>query len=419
MIFLRLALKSLVNRLGMVLLTVFCVALSVTLLVGVEKVRDGARASFAGTVSGIDLIVGARSGNVQLMLYAVFRIGDAANNMSWESFSAIAERPEVDWIIPISLGDSHRGYRVIGTDRSYFEHYRFRDDLALSFAEGEALADLFDVVLGATVASELGYGIGDQLALNHGLGSLGLAEHDDLPFRVSGILDPTGTPVDKALHVSLPAVEAIHVDWRSGGVPAGPRTEADTLRTMELTPRSVTAGLVKLNSPMATFTTQRSVNQYHDEPLSAVIPGLALLELWSVVEVVETALRIVTVFMVVAALAGMMATLLAMLGDRRREIAILRAVGARPIHVVALLTLEAMLIGFGGALLGVATAYLGLGLAGPWIERNYGLSLDIAALGLPDLAIVGMVTLCAAVAGLVPAFFAYRNSLADGIAIKT
>jgi len=419
MIIFRLALKSLLNRFALVILTTLCIALSVGLVVGVEKVRDGARASFAGTVSGVDLIVGARSGNVQLMLYAVFRIGDAANNLTWETFTSIAERPEVDWIIPLSLGDSHRGYRVIGTDQSYFEHFRYRDDNALRFAAGAPFADLFDVVLGATVAADLGYDIGDALVLNHGLGSIGLAEHDDLPFTVSGILERTGTPVDKALHVSLPAIEAIHVDWQAGGVPIGDRTEADALRAMDLAPRSVTAGLVKLSSPLATFTTQRSLNQYRDEPLSAVIPGLALLELWSVVEIVEAALRLVTALMVVAALAGMIATLLAMLNDRRREIAILRAVGAGPWHVVGLLVSEATFIGLAGALLGVATAYGSMALAAPWIENTFGLALDIAAPGAIDGLIVLSVALTAAVAGLVPAYFAYKNSLADGIAVQS
>ena len=419
MIILRLALKSLLNRLALVTLTTLCIALSVGLVVGVEKVRDGARASFAGTVSGVDLIVGARSGNVQLMLYAVFRIGDAANNLTWETYSAIAERPDVDWIIPLSLGDSHRGYRVVGTDQSYFEHFRYRDDQSLRFGAGAPFDDLFDVVLGATVAEDLGYEIGDVLVVNHGLGSIGLAEHGDLHFRVSGILERTGTPVDKALHVSLSAIEAIHVDWQSGGVPVGERTEADALRAMDLTPRSVTAALVKLTSPIATFTAQRDLNQYREEPISAVIPGLALLELWSVVEIVEAALRLVAALMVVAALAGMIATLLALLNDRRREIAILRAVGAGPWHVAGLLVSEATLIGTTGALLGVVAVYASMALAAPWIEGTFGLALDVAAPGSVDWLIVLEVAATSAVAGLVPAYFAYGKSLADGIAVQS
>ena len=118
----RLALQSLRNRALTASLTVLAIAFSVMLLLGVEKVRTGARQSFADTISGTDLIVGARSGAIQLLLYSVFRIGNATNNVTWKSYSDIAKRPEVDWIVPISLGDSHHGFRVLGTTPDYFTH---------------------------------------------------------------------------------------------------------------------------------------------------------------------------------------------------------------------------------------------------------------------------------------------------------
>ena len=111
----RLALQSLRNRALTASLTVLAIAFSVMLLLGVEKVRTGARQSFADTISGTDLIVGARSGAIQLLLYSVFRIGNATNNVTWKSYEDIAKRPEIDWIVPISLGDSHHGFRVLGT----------------------------------------------------------------------------------------------------------------------------------------------------------------------------------------------------------------------------------------------------------------------------------------------------------------
>ena len=125
MYLLRLALASLNNRRFTALLTVFAIALSVCLLLAVERVRSETRASFASTISGTDLVVGARSGSVNLLLYSVFRIGNATNNIRWESYQHFAEHPRVDWAIPISLGDSHRGYRVMGTSSAYFEHYRY------------------------------------------------------------------------------------------------------------------------------------------------------------------------------------------------------------------------------------------------------------------------------------------------------
>lgn len=419
MIVLRLAIRSLFNRWGMVLLTVCAIALSVSLLVGVEKVRISARAGFSGTISGTDLVMGARSGGVQLLLYAVFRIGEAPNNVTWETYADIAARPELRWIIPLSLGDSHRGYRVVGTTPAYFEHFRYRDDQPLHFAQGMGFNDLFDAVIGSDVAAALGYAVGSEITLSHGTGSVGFAEHDDLPFTVTGILAPTGTPIDKSIHVSLEAIEAIHVDWQSGAIPTGARTPADELRRMDLTPRAITAALIGLNSPIDTFTLQRAINQYPGEALSAVLPGMALLELWSVMAIAETGLRVVTVLVVATALLGMLATILAMLNERRREMAILRAVGARPRHIFGLLVAEAFVMGTLGALLGMGLAYGVILATAPWVGSTFGLYLPV---GLPsplEWMIVLGVMAAAALAGLVPAIKAYRNSLADGIAVRT
>ncbi len=207
-----LAFRSLLNRRGTALLTILAIAMSVTLLLGVEKIRRDAKASFANTISGTDLIVGARSGSVQLLLYSVFRIGNATNNISWKSYRDLASESAIAWTIPLSLGDSHRGFRVLGTNLDYFEHYRYRSGRALVFSEGVPFDDLYDAVLGADVAKELGYALGQAITIAHGTGDVSFAMHDDKPFRVSGILEKTGTPVDRTVHVSLEGIEAIHVD---------------------------------------------------------------------------------------------------------------------------------------------------------------------------------------------------------------
>ena len=122
---LSLALRSLANRRTTALLTLCAIAVSVALLLGVQKLRTAARDGFANTVSGVDLIVGARSGQINLLLYSVFRVGDATANVSWDTYQKVARRSDVAWTIPLSLGDSHRGYRVLGTNLDYFRHYRF------------------------------------------------------------------------------------------------------------------------------------------------------------------------------------------------------------------------------------------------------------------------------------------------------
>ena len=414
---LRLALASLAARALTVGMTILAIALSVALYLGVEKVRTGAKASFADTISGTDLIVGARSGSVQLLLYSVFRIGNATNNVTWESYQDIAGRPEVNWIVPISLGDSHRQFRVMGTTPAFFEHYRYRRDRGLELAEGAAMDDLFDAVVGADVAATLGYTVGDPIVVSHGLASF--SHHEDLPFRIAGVLAKTGTPVDRTVIVSLEAIEAIHVDWQSGARVPGRTTPAEVLREMDLIPAAITAALVGVESPLQTFALQRAINEYPEEPLLAILPGVALQELWGIVGLAETALLAVSSMVVVTALIGMMATVFSSLNERRREMAIYRAMGARPGTILGLLVLEAVLMSALGAVLGLALLYGGLVVAQPIVDSAFGLWLPIdppsAREGVVLLAVIG----AGALVSLVPAIRAYRLSLADGMMVRT
>lgn len=414
---LRLAFGSLLARALTVTMTVLAIALSVALFLGVEKVRTGAKASFADTISGTDLIVGARSGSVQLLLYSVFRIGNATNNVTWQSYLDIAARPEVDWIVPISLGDSHRQFRVMGTTLGFFEHYKYRRDRGLEVTEGKLMADLFDTVIGADVAQDLGYKIGDPIVVAHGIASF--TEHKDQPFRVAGILEKTGTPVDRTVIVSLQAIEAIHVDWQSGAKIPGKSTPADQIRQMDLTPKAVTAALVGVTSPLKTFALQRRINTYPEEPLLAILPGVALQELWGIVGLAETALLAVSVMVVITALIGLMATLFASLNERRREMAIYRAMGASPRVILGLLVLEALMTTLLGALLGLAMLYLGLWIAQPLVDSAFGLYLPIEPPGLRELGVLAGVIAAGAIVSMLPALRAYRLSLADGMMVKT
>lgn len=413
---LRLALGSLLARALTVGMTVLAIALSVALFLGVEKLRTGARASFADTISGTDLIVGARSGSVQLLLYSVFRIGNATNNVTWESYQQIAARPEVDWIVPISLGDSHRQFRVMGTTQAFFEHYQYRGGRSLEVGQGRGLEDLYDAVVGAEVAATLGYDVGDPIVVAHGLASF--TEHDDQPFRVAGIIDRTGTPVDRTVIIGLEAIEAIHVDWRSGGQTQGQTTPVERLRQMDLTPQAVTAALVGVKSRLQIFGLQRAINDYPEEPLLAILPGVALQELWEIVGVAETALIGVSAMVVVTALLGMMAMIFSSLNERRREMAIWRAMGARPATILGLLVLEASLMAGVGAVLGLALLYAGLVVAQPLIDSAFGLWLAINPPTASELIVLASVIGAAAIVSLLPALRAYRLSLADGMMVK-
>ncbi|KQO28578.1 ABC transporter permease [Pseudomonas chengduensis] len=416
----RIALASLANRRFTALLTVFAIALSVCLLLAVERVRTEARASFANTISGTDLIVGARSGSVNLLLYSVFRIGNATNNIRWDSFEHFANHRQVKWAIPISLGDSHRGYRVMGTSTAYFEHYRYARSQALQLAQGREFADdPFEVVLGAEVAQALGYGLGEEIVLAHGVATISLVKHDDKPFTVVGILERTGTPVDRTLHISLAGMEALHIDWQNGMPARGAaQISADQARAMDLQPKQITAFMLGLNSKIATFSLQREINEFRGEPLLAILPGVALQELWSLMGTAEQALFVVSLFVVLTGLIGMLTAILTSLNERRREMAILRSVGARPWHIASLLVLEAFALALAGVAFGVALLYLGIAGSQGFVQANYGLYLALNAPSSYEWKLLGGILAAAVAMGSVPAWRAYRQSLADGLSIR-
>ncbi len=418
---LSLAWRSLVNRWFAVTLTVCTIALSIGLLVLVEQLRTEVREGFYRSVSGVDLIVGARTAPVQLLLYSVFGIGDATNDISWQTYTELKDLAEVEWAIPMALGDSHRGFRVMGTSREFFEHYRFGNRESLALAQGAAFDDLFDVVVGAQVARQLNYSIGDQIVLAHGTGNVALQSHDDHPFTISGILAPTGTPVDQQLYISLPAHRAIHIGWESGVQRPGAGVDPDQARGRadELRPNAVTAILLGLHTRAAVFGLQRRVNDYRAEALTGIMPGITLQQLWRITGLAELVLRVVAGLVVLAGLLGMLTVLLTTLSERRREMAILRANGARPWQIASLLVFEAGLIAAAGIGFGVVVAVTVQVLAAPWLLANLGLHIGLSAPALWQLGVLGLIFVAGLLIALVPAFMAYRRTLADGMQVKT
>lgn len=462
MLTLRLATRSLRNRLLTTSLTVLSIALSVALLVGIENVRVGMRESFSQTISQTDLIVGAPTGNIQLLLFTVFGIGAPSSNVDWATYEHFRDHPAVAWTIPYSLGDSHRGFRVIGTTGDFYEHYRFREDQRIEFAAGRAPAADDEVVVGAEVARELGYSLGDPVELSHGLGPMSFIDHSEHPFELVGILESTFTPVDRAVYVTLEGIEAIHEGWEDGGMPgaagppafggpapggAPPMPGAPAMPGAPPMPgagegplpapeggappaasqaaaghdhdiSAVSSFLVGTTSRIDALRLQREVNTYEEEAVMAVLPGVALAEMWRSVGYAEDALKIVTAFVVLVGLLGMIVSLYTSLNERRREMAVLRAIGARRGRVVSLLVLESGLLAVAGSILGVVLVYVLLFLAQGPVEQYFGLYVPIRPLGTTEIVYIAVVIAAGFILGLIPALKAYRNALIDGLSVR-
>lgn len=422
------------NRRSTLVWVVVSLALATALLWTLERLRHDIRTSFAQSVSGVDLIVGARSSPVQLMLFSVFHIGSVPQSMSMDSVRELAQHRSVSWVVPLSLGDSHRGYPVLGTTPAYFQHFAYGDKQPLALQQGAVFAGnldgLYEAVIGSEVARKMGYTLGQSITLGHGmeddghghshghnpaLASPASPSHDDKPFKVVGILAPTGTPVDRTVHVSLQALEALHLEWVGGAPLPGGQIPADQARKFNLEPQAVTAALVGLKTRAAVFNVQRFVNAYEAEALMGVMPGVALGELWAVLGLGENALLAVSALVALVSVVSLMAVVLAGLNERRRELAVLRAVGAGPRHVLGLLTLEGVWVTGAGVVLGVLLAQLGMALAAPWLQQELGIRLQMSAPLPTQWALLASVLLAGLLASLGPAWRAYRLSLADGL----
>lgn len=416
---LTLAWKSLKNRRVTSLLTVASIAMSVCLFLGVEKIRVGARDGFSNSISQTDLIVGARGSPIQLLLYTVFRVGNATNNISWKTYQHFKSHPDVKWTIPYSLGDSYRGYRVVATDASFYQYYRFASDRIVALSEGVIPATLFDVTIGAEAADKLHSKLGDPVILSHGIADVSFQKHEDKPFRVVGILKRTGTPIDRSVYITLEGMEAIHMDWGDGAPPLpGQGIKPKDLRNRKIDIGLITSFLLRTNNRIETLKLQREINTYEEEPLTAIIPGVALSELWSNIAFAETGLKAVSGFVVVVGLMAMFIALYSSLNERRREMAIYRAIGVSAGFIGSLLLIEAFLLTVTGALVGTAFTYAVVAAFQPMIHDFLGLLIPLSGLSFAEWMYLGILLVLGTAVGTVPALLAYRHSLVDGLTIR-
>tara|TARA_R110000868_G_scaffold318211_8_gene579020 strand:- start:114 stop:1346 length:1233 start_codon:yes stop_codon:yes gene_type:complete len=406
---LKLVLASLWSRRVMATLTCTSIAISILVLIGVEHLRAEVKNNFERTVSGVDLIVGSRTSGINLLLFSVFKIGNPSNNMQWKSYHDIVNKNQVAWAVPLSMGDSHQGFSVMGTTADYFEYFKYGDKQKITFVQGESFKRLYEVVLGADVAQKLGYSINQSLVMSHGTGKVSFTHHDDHPFKVVGILKPTGTPADQSLYIPLQSISILHQtqhihDELLSEVPLGTTYQPQ-----------LSAFLLGSKSKIGVLQLQRDINQFKQEPLSAILPALALRELWKIVGAVEISLRVISWLILATALICMTTMLLASMKERERELAVLRALGAKAHIIILLIGAEALMLTLLGSFAGYLLVTLGLLLGQPLLEQHFALYISPYV----NLATVGRFFLIAAGAAVllsfIPAVLAYKKSLLRGL----
>ena len=449
MIKFTLVFQSLLNRWLSCLLIILTLAFSISLYFTVSRIQESVKASFKSTVSGVDSVVAARGGNLQILLNSVFLIGEPSAPIQWNTYKDIANNNKIKWAVPISLGDSHKGYRVIGTTNDYFKQIKYSSGKNIEFIKGNTFNDVFDVILGSVVAGKLNYNIGEEIAITHGLSDVGEVhtftsvknenhddhddhakheedegdddhashDHENLGFKVSGILKPTGTPIDNAVYVSLAGIKAMHTGWIGNQKVID--VSLEQIMKNELKPKTISAIFLSLNNRTQIFQFQRDIINYKEEAISSVMPGITLSRLWMLTGNVDKAFKIITFFIIIIALLGMIAMTIAGLSSRRREMAILRSVGASPTNIVSLLLVESIIISVVSCIVGYILMVVIFSLGKDYLQNNYGIFIDSFSIKNYDLQIVITIVFAALIATIVPAIQIYKNTLRDGLSVKS
>jgi putative ABC transport system permease protein len=382
------------------------------LLLSIERIQNGTKQSFNYSISGVDSVIGPRSSSIALVLYTIFHIGKPTNNITYETFKYLKERKDIDWIVPIALGDSYDEFRVIATNSDYFKKIKFGDNNQITFDKGNNSLELNNTIFGADVAKKLNSNIGDKINIVHGSNADMGIEHDDFSFELSGILSKTGTPIDKLVFINLQGYELVHLGWKSGKkIFSLKNQDLATIDTSQLIPKTITAAFVGLKSKLTIFNFQKDMREYQEEPISAVIPSIALSELWSIVGVVDKGFKLLSWIVIIISLIAMITLIINSLENRKREMLIYRANGASPLDLSLMVVIEAIFIGLVSIILALIFVFLISYFASSQLSINFGVSANFSFLTANEATILSIILLAGVLSSLVPAFITYRNNL--------
>ncbi len=409
---LSLLLKSMRSRIIPTSLVTISLMASMVLLLSIERIQQGTEEGFNQSISGVDAIIGPRSSSLELVLYTVFHLGRPTNNITTKTINDVKQRSDISWLVPIALGDSHRGYRVIATEPNYFQHIRYGNNQPLTFSKGAPFTELSEATLGSDVAEKLNYSVGSEIQITHGsIESIG-SKHDDFSFTVTGVLNKTGTPIDQAIFLDLKGYELLHLGWKSGKkVFSLEDIDLSSLPPDALNPKTVTAAFVGLKSKLTIFNFSKNIREYTEEAISAVIPGIALSELWSIVGLVDKGFQLLSWIIIAISLIAMVTLIIASLDNRKQEMTIYRANGASPKFLAAMVICESLVIGLvaiiGAIILVTAVTYF----ATSQLNLALGISPSFKWISLDEIKVFGIILLSGVLSSLIPAAMVFRKNL--------
>lgn len=375
----KLSFKNLFARPMRSLLTVIMLTMGVALASLLILVGNALDDSFKKNIRGIDMVVGAKGSPLQLILSAIYQIDSPTGNIDLSEARKLAKNPQIKETIELSFGDSYKGRRIVGTSHKYVALYDG------SLANGVLWEKSFEAVVGAQVAHEFNLKTGDEFLSAHGVDGMG-HDHEDHPFIVVGILNTSGSVLDKLILTAPESIWEVHADH-----------DHDSLAKPE-----ITAMLVKFRSKMGIMTLPRVVNQ--QTSMQAALPAIEVNRLFELFGVAISTLQIVALVIMLLGAISVLVSMINALKDRAFEMALMRSMGASRSQIFGLILLEALMLGIIGTVLGIIFSHIGIGFLNAYANEQFGINVSIWILDpLEWLLIAATIVLCI-FAALLPAF---------------
>ena len=382
--------RPLSSVLNLLMLALGLAAMTVLLVLAVQLDR-----AFERDLRGIDVVVGAKGSPLQLILAGVFHLDVPPGNIAWADARALAQHPQVEQLIPLSLGDSFRGFRIVGTQPSYLTHY------GATLAQGQLWQKPLQVVVGSQAAQRTGLAVGVRFVGSHGLGGGG-HEHGERPFTVVGVLAPCACVLDRLVLTATESVWAVHDQAMD--------LDEEDLKAME-DERDITLALIRYRTPLAAVSFPRWVNT--TTPMQAAAPALEITRLLRMVSVGTDVLKAFAGVLLFTAGLSVFIALWGAVRERRSDLALLRMLGASPLRVAGLLWCEALWLALVASVLGLALGHGALAVMGLMLDQAQSVALS-PWVWTPEEAWVPALALgVATLAALVPAWSAYRVDVAS------
>ncbi len=429
--------KNLRKRLLATVLTTLSIALGAGLILSILTIQSETEKSFNQTSVGYDLILAAKGSQLQSTLNTLYHVETSTGIVPYALYEATLRDPRVEYAFPFYVGDSFRQYRVIGTSTDYLEQAAPRRGMAYTFRDGRNFEAVHEAVLGGLVADQTGMKVGDTFFFTHGVTMAdGAAEeyvHEDHPVTIVGILDYTGTANDRVIFSAVQTTHSVHAPFQ--GTPEDHDHEHDHAHDDDLEvaakPENLDAVLVKFKSPASALQVAGMINYPvpanpviannlrrdplfpYREGIMAVSPAVQINALMNIIGNVDWVLRAIAVLVVIVALFGILVAIYNTMEERKRDIAIMRSLGASRGTILRIILLEAAFICFMGSFIGLLLGWAASAAVAPYLITSAGIFIEPFTFSLNHALVLMILIGLGIIAGTIPALKAYRTDVAS------